>query len=530
MLSDEELNKLKSQMTTNKLDLSNAKDKVIKGENVFSRIGSDLAKRGTQIKEAITRSLKGEQTGAESGLQTAGAIAGGVGDIVGNITMSALSKIIPSFIKKDAKEAAEGILQTKFGKDALNAFSGGIQKYEDWKKTNPRAAANFESVINVADLATDLFGIGAVKSVAKETVEEGTEQLLKKGVKKLGKEVGEEAVQEIGEKVAKETVEEVIEPKNKLLSNISEKLKEGAVNRYKSSFQATKQKMKQDVDKIAEGLMDENWWGSKKKLLQKADENIALTAKQYDELGELDGVVSTKEIRDSLTNRLNKLKAPTGEIPNINKTEATKINNALSDLDSYSSYSDLANKETMARAEDLRKLKQTIDEQTYGIGAEDKIAKKIDKKLADSIRNVLNTENPTYGQINQVYSEANRVKNILEETLLRQQSQNKLGLINTILGTTGVTAGLITGGLDNAILNGVVLGGLGKFFGSTTWKTGSALLQKKLADNIANLSKEGLTKFATQAVGQTLDKAINLSEELLTSGLRKEVFREVTAQ
>lgn len=211
MLSDEELNKLKSQMTTNKLDLSNAKDKVIKGENVFSRIGADIKKRVENVKESFGRTMQKEQSPIEGGLQLGGQIAGGIGDIVGNVAISALNKIIPSFIKKDAKEAAEGILQTKFGKDALNAFSGGIQKYEDWKKTNPRAAANFESVINVADLASDLFGIGAVKSVAKETLEEGTEQLLKKGVKKLGKEVGEEAIQETGEKVAKETVEEIPE-------------------------------------------------------------------------------------------------------------------------------------------------------------------------------------------------------------------------------------------------------------------------------------------------------------------------------
>lgn len=207
MLSDQELKDLQSQMTSKKIDLSNAKDKVIKGENIFSKIGKDLSKRVENVKESFGRTVKGEQTGVEGGLQLGGQIAGGIGDVVGNIAISALNKIIPSFIKKDAKAAAEGILQTKFGKDALNAISGGINKYEDWKKSNPRAAANFESVINVADLATDVFGIGAAKSVVKEGIEEGTEQLLKKGVKELGQEV----VEEVPEKIIKETAPEVVE-------------------------------------------------------------------------------------------------------------------------------------------------------------------------------------------------------------------------------------------------------------------------------------------------------------------------------
>lgn len=207
MLSDQELKDLQSQMTSKKIDLSNAKDKVIKGENIFSKIGKDLSKRVENVKESMSRVMKGEQTGAEGGLQLGGQIAGGIGDVVGNIAISALNKIIPSFIKKDAKAAAEGILQTKFGKDALNAISGGINKYEDWKKSNPRAAYNFESVINVADLATDVFGVGAAKSVVKEGIEEGAEQLLKKGAKELGQEV----IEEVPEQIIKQGIEEVPE-------------------------------------------------------------------------------------------------------------------------------------------------------------------------------------------------------------------------------------------------------------------------------------------------------------------------------
>ena len=98
MLSDEELNKLKLQMTTNKLDLSNAKDKVIKGENIFSRIGSDIKQSVENVKESMSRVMKGEQSGAEGGFQLVGETAGAIGDVIGNVAISTLKKLMLMYL------------------------------------------------------------------------------------------------------------------------------------------------------------------------------------------------------------------------------------------------------------------------------------------------------------------------------------------------------------------------------------------------------------------------------------------------
>ena len=78
------------------------------------------------------------------------------------------------------------------------------------------------------------------------------------------------------------------------MKNLSpETLKKEAVDSYKRGLNATKEKYKEQTDKIIPDLLDEKAWGTKKQLLKKAEQGIKLSNEEYAKLGELQGTVET---------------------------------------------------------------------------------------------------------------------------------------------------------------------------------------------------------------------------------------------
>ncbi len=78
------------------------------------------------------------------------------------------------------------------------------------------------------------------------------------------------------------------------MKNLSpETLKKEAVDSYKRGLNATKEKYKEQTDKIIPDLLDDKTWGTKKQLLKKAEQGIKLSNDEYAKLGELQGTVET---------------------------------------------------------------------------------------------------------------------------------------------------------------------------------------------------------------------------------------------
>lgn len=78
------------------------------------------------------------------------------------------------------------------------------------------------------------------------------------------------------------------------MKNVSpETLKKEAVESYKRGLNATKEKYKEQTDKIIPDLLDDKTWGTKKQLLKKAEQGIKLSNEEYAKLGELQGTVET---------------------------------------------------------------------------------------------------------------------------------------------------------------------------------------------------------------------------------------------
>ncbi len=91
------------------------------------------------------------------------------------------------------------------------------------------------------------------------------------------------------------------------MKNVSpETLKKEAVESYKRGLNATKEKYKEQADKIIPDLLDEKAWGTKKQLIKKAESGIKLSNEEYAKLGELEGTVNTdgllSKIDDEISN------------------------------------------------------------------------------------------------------------------------------------------------------------------------------------------------------------------------------------
>jgi hypothetical protein len=91
------------------------------------------------------------------------------------------------------------------------------------------------------------------------------------------------------------------------MKNVSpETLKKEAIESYKKGLNATKEKYKEQADKIIPDLLDEKAWGTKKQLIKKAESGIRLSNEEYAKLGELEGTVNTdgllQKIDDEISN------------------------------------------------------------------------------------------------------------------------------------------------------------------------------------------------------------------------------------
>jgi len=179
----------------------------------MERVEDRFTERKTEIDITEEAYDKGEITYAESELQGIGKSAGLALDVIGEGLVSAgrgLSYVIPDSIeepvKQTIKEGFEDLSNTEIGAAALEAVKGGIEKWNEYKEENPRAAKNIESVVNIAVL------------VAPAKTRAGAEPTV---IGKAADKVGKTAAKQIAKKRGK-FIQELIEPKRTPKVKISE--------------------------------------------------------------------------------------------------------------------------------------------------------------------------------------------------------------------------------------------------------------------------------------------------------------------
>jgi hypothetical protein len=158
-----------------------------KPQGFLASVGESAKKRAGQVKEAFGR----KQTMPETALQTLGAGAGFLGDVLGAGLISTVKAITPDVIERAAADKAKEIFQSPGGQAALQSIQGGMESYQSWKKQNPRAAANIESVVNIASLLpTQKIATTVAKPVVK-AAEKQAVKMAESAVPKMVKNLNE---------------------------------------------------------------------------------------------------------------------------------------------------------------------------------------------------------------------------------------------------------------------------------------------------------------------------------------------------
>lgn len=278
---------------------------------------------------------------------------------------------------------------------------------------------------------------------------------------------------------------------------VPEELRRQAIEKYKLGLRASKEKFKERADKIIPELLDTKVWGTKKTLLEKADKGIKLSLEEYEELGKLKGMISTKGLINGIDDEIAKMgkeivEPETGEkIFRAFSTNEEKVNTlrklkadivALDALDKV--------KDNQVYQQELRELAQFYGTDLY---ESRKAMKTINdsktlsqiKKVDGAIRELLNTNNPEYAKINEVYHRNSELYDILQETAKRESSGLGVKRIVQTLGTLiGVGAGVASGNISWAIGGGVAMGSLLAILNSTWWNTLRAVQKNNLAEKL----------------------------------------------
>jgi len=397
------------------------------------------------------------------------------------------------------------------------------------------------------------------------------------------------------------------------MRNVSpETLKKEAIDSYKRGLNATKEKYKEQADKIIPDLLDEKTWGTKKQLIKKAESGIKLSNDEYAKLGELQGTVETDGLLNKIDDEIGnysqggrafteKTSAIQTTIDNHLKTAAQILNDPemadqvskaggiqaiiadskknivdqlrhngindvgdlidnldLSKMDSLDEYGrtlkqavaeaipqkpisvnssrinqlkklrddiealHLYNQPTQAYQQDLRELAQDYGDVVYETR---KSLKTVDdngmlsqvRKVDGAIRNLLNTNNPDYEKINKAYTLNSRLFDILDETAKRREARPLISWFNTVVGSSGATAGgtagTFIGGpagtVVGSLTGGSVAVGITSLLNSTWYNTLQAVQKAKLAEKLTEIGSLTAAKYWVQILNSQGTKAIN---------------------
>lgn len=150
-------------------------------EGSSGKVSSALDKRAADINKQVALAKSGQQTMPESQFQTVGSLAGGIGDVVAQGVQTGY-EALPEFAQKGLQSAGKFAMQTKAGQDLQRIAPVAIEKWEEFKGLNPRAARNIEAAANIASLGLGSRGVSALEGAVEAPV---------KGVQRAGRVIKE---------------------------------------------------------------------------------------------------------------------------------------------------------------------------------------------------------------------------------------------------------------------------------------------------------------------------------------------------
>lgn len=263
-----------------------------------------------------------------------------------------------------------------------------------------------------------------------------------------------------------------------------------AVSQYKKGLQITKEKYKQEADRVIPQLLRDQQRGTLKGLLRKAERKVQLTDKEYQKLGELSGTANMEGVFTMIDDRMNELRKG-GRVISAKRTEYRAWQGLKDDLLALRIEQDIA--DPVAFQQDLRELAQQYGDIVYNTRKSVKTVSESEslgpvKKVDSAIRELLNSKNPSYSEINKVFSTYRGLQEVLEETAQRQSGKNPIGLITTLISSAGGAGGLAAFGPAGAVLGTSAAAGWYTVMKSTWWNTLRATQKYNLAQKMLQMS------------------------------------------
>lgn len=276
------------------------------------------------------------------------------------------------------------------------------------------------------------------------------------------------------------------------------KLREKSIQQYKIGLGATKDKYKETADKIIPDLLDSKTWGTRRSLIKKAEEGLALSSAEYKKLGELSGVASTNGLLQKIDDQLKSLRVG-DRVISVNTSKYKALQELRDDIISLQVMDSVGN--PVVYQQQLRELAQTYGDVLYegrkSIKTIEDSQKLAPVRQVDSaIRDLLNTKNPTYEKINKVYTASSRLADVLAETSKRESSGLGIGrLSKEVVGGLGAVAGGSVAGLPGTIVSAAVASAFVAMLRSTWWNTMSAVRKNNLAIKLLKLPEKQRNQF-----------------------------------
>jgi len=277
-----------------------------------------------------------------------------------------------------------------------------------------------------------------------------------------------------------------------------EALRQKAIEQYKRGLNATKEKYKEKADKIIPDLLDKKWWGTRKKLMEKAESGVALSRAEYQKIGELKGVTEIKGLLNTVDDEIGKLTSRGGEVASVNRAKVKALSELKADILSVDAFDKI--KDNVASQQALRELAQQYGDIIYESRRSqktitDNATLSQVKKVDSAIRKLLNQDprNIKYSEINKVNKLSSTLADILEETAKRTGNHKWLNVIRSLSFGGGAVTGAVVGGAPGVVVGGLGIGVLTEILNSTWWNTMRAVQKSKLADKLVQKSGQELT-------------------------------------
>lgn len=477
---DKIANKTAIQKTTQTADFSDAKDKVIKGENIFSKIARGVEKfiGGGKLAEGIGYGIAGQESKKATEELTTRGIE------LHNQLMQQLKEAR----KQGDKNKVEKILGQLTEESNINTnITGEVVKEAPTTKEIVGSATRLVGTAVGGKLGANAVSLGTTGAI------EGAGQALEENKDII--DVAKSTLVGAGTSIV---MGKLFQKAGDVIAGAGDKLKNKALSIYKSAFNTTKRRatatLENKLEKFAPELLDEGVWGSAKKLAKIADEGLDLSkAKRSDfkKTGALDALVdgdNWNKVKKSISDKLKELTLPDGTIK-VGSEEAYKEMSRLSDrLDSYKTWGDW----------DM--LKQDLSKKLWGKGvipmADDVSKYGARKDISDILRKQLADEYPTLAEVNAIYEKNKSLKDLINNTVAKAKSENKnkYNLFKNMMlpAIVGFGSYSQSGDIGTAIKNGALMFGAEKLMNSTLLKTGNAVMIKNIGNAFSKLSTDQL--------------------------------------